>query len=105
MAFLWRIIILKAMEDQEIINRVRESLALYDRHWEEWLNSEACFLETTEIRALGTLLAFQSIEESARLLAVSRDGYLEVLDHTLTKLKNQHYRYLTWVNSKIAWSN
>ena len=93
------------MEDQQIINRVRETLALYDRHWEEWLNSDVCFLEPTEIKAIGALLAFQSIDESARLLAVSPDGYLDILDHTLDKLKDQHFRYLAWVTSRIALSN
>ena len=88
-----------------MINRLREALALYGRHWDEWLNSEICFLDSTETKAIGALLAFQRIEESARLLAISPDGYLEVLDHTLAKLKDQHFRYLAWANSKIALSN
>lgn len=95
-----RIAILKAMEDQEIINRVRESLALYDRHWDEWLNSAVCFLNPMETKAIGALLAFQSIEESARLLAVSTDRYLNILDQALDKLKDEYFRYLDWVNSK-----
>lgn len=88
------------MEDQKIINRVRESLALYDRHWDEWLNSEVCFLEPAETKAIGTLLAFQSIAESARLLAVSPDAYLNILGQTLCKLKDQHFRYVAWLAKK-----
>ena len=93
------------MEDQKIINRLRESLALYDRYWDEWLNSEVCFLDPTETKAIGYLLAFQSIEESARILAISPNAYLDILGHTLGKLKDQHFRYVAWLAKKNAMSN
>ena len=100
-----QIAILKAMENQKIITQVREVLALYDSYCDEWLNSKVCFLDPTETKAIGYLLAFQSVEESSRLLAVSPGVYLDILDHTLEKLKNQHFRYLGWVNSQFALSN
>ena len=93
------------MEDKEIISRVREALEPFGKHWDEWLNSDFCFLNSTEIKVVGYLLAYQSIERSAHLLAVSQGGYLHILDHTLEKLKDQHFRYLVWVNSKIGLSN
>jgi hypothetical protein len=93
------------MNDIEKVNQVRKALAPYDHNWDEWLNSNACFLNSTEIKVVGYVLAFQDIEESARLLNVSRDKYLLLLNHTIEKLKNQHFQYMAWVNRRVLLSN
>lgn len=93
------------MDDKEIVNRVRKALEPYDQKWDEWLNSDACFLNAVETKAIGYLLAFQSVEESARLLKISQDEYLLILDNTIEKLKDQHFQYMAWVKTKVVLSN
>ena len=97
--------ILEAMNNHEIINHVCKVLMPYDKHWDEWLNSDACFLNSTEIKAIGYVLAFQDIEESAYLLNISRDECLLVLNHTIEKLEEQQFKYIAWLGKKMVVSN
>ena len=97
--------ILEAMDNNEIINQVRKALEPYDQSWDEWLNSDACFLNSVELKAIGYLLAFQGVEESAHLLNIAQDEYLLILDHTIEKLKVQHFQYMVWVKTKAVLSN
>jgi hypothetical protein len=93
------------MEDQEIINQVRKALEPYDQSWDEWLNSDVCFLNLIEVKVLGYVLAFQKVEESARLLNTSEDEYLLILGHTIKKLENQQLQYTAWLGKKMATPN
>lgn len=93
------------MDNNEIINQVRKALVSYDKNWDEWLNSDACFLNSIEIKVIGYLLAFQDVEESACLLDLSQDEYLLKLNHTIEKLEEQHFQYMTWVKTKAVLSN
>ena len=93
------------MDDKKIIYQVRKALVPYDQKWDEWLNSDACFLNAVETKAIGYLLAFQDVEESASLLGLSQDEYLLILDHTIEKLKDQHFQYMAWVKTKVVLSN
>lgn len=91
--------------DNELLNQVRKALEPYGQSWDEWLNSDLCFLNGVEIKVVGYLLAFHSVEESARLLKISQDEYLLLLEHTIEKLKDQHFRYKAWLAQKIIMSN
>jgi hypothetical protein len=91
--------------DNEIINKIQEALEQYDQSWDEWLNSDACFLNAHEVKAIGYLLAFQCVEETARLLKKSQDEYLLILEHTVEKLKNQHFQYKAWLTQKVIMNN
>ena len=91
--------------DNDTINQLRKVLELYDQSWEEWLNSDACFLNTTETKVIGYLLAFQNVEESACLLNISRDEYLLVLNNTIEKLEEQQYKYIAWLAGQMVMSN
>jgi LPS sulfotransferase NodH len=91
--------------DNELINKIQEALEQYDQSWDEWLSSNACFLTELEVKAIGYLLAFQCVEETARLLKKSQDEYLLILDHTIEKLKDQHSQYKAWLAQKIIMSN
>jgi hypothetical protein len=97
--------IVEYMDDQEIINQVRKALEPYDQSWDEWLNSDVCFLNSTEIKVVGYVLAFQDIEKSAHLLNISRDKLLQLLDHVVKKLENQHFQYVEWVSRRVLSSN
>ncbi|WP_017730739.1 hypothetical protein [Nafulsella turpanensis] len=93
------------MDNNKIIDQVRKALVSYDKNWDEWLNSDACFLNSIEIKAIGYVLAFQDVEESAYLLNISRDEYLLVLNHTIKKLEEQQFKYIAWLASKMVVSN
>jgi hypothetical protein len=93
------------MEDHEIINQVREALKPYDENWVEWLNSDDCFLNSTEIKVMGYVLAFQNVKESARSLNISQDECLLILGHTIKKLENQQLQYTAWLGKKMASPN
>jgi hypothetical protein len=97
--------IINYMEDQEIINQVREALKPYDKDWDEWLNSDAFFLNSTEIKVVGYVLAFQDVEESARSLNISQEECLLILGHTIKKLENQQLQYTAWLGKKMAIPN
>ena len=97
--------ILEAMNNNEIINEVRKVLMPYDRKWDEWLNSDACFLTSVEIKVIGYLLAFQSVEESASLLNISQEEYFLILDDTIEKLEEQQLKYVAWLGKKMVVSN
>jgi LPS sulfotransferase NodH len=91
--------------DDELINKIQEALEQYDQSWDEWLNSDTCFLNEVEIKAIGYLLAFHGVEESARLLKKSQDEFLLILEHTIEKLKDQYFQYKAWLAQKIIMSN
>ena len=93
------------MNNIEIINQVRKVLMPYDNNWDEWLNSDACFLNSVEIKVIGYLLALQSVEESANLLNISQEQYLLVLDDTVEKLEEQQLKYIAWLGKKMVVSN
>lgn len=93
------------MDNNKIIDQARKALVPYDKNWDEWLNSNACFLNSVEIKVIGYLLAFQDVEESACLLNLSQVEYLLVLNDTIKKLEEQQFKYIAWLARKMVVSN
>ena len=78
--------------------RLQRALKPYENHWNDWLQSNACFLSGMDERIIGYLFAFKGdVFCAARVLELSEIDYLFQLRKLIEKLEGSQIEYLAWL--------
>ncbi|MBI3501413.1 MAG: hypothetical protein HY063_06425 [Bacteroidetes bacterium] len=84
----------------KMFSELRQVISTYDL-WDEWIDSNDCFLRQREKDALLLFLQLRSVTAVARQLRVSIGHISSVLNHTKHRLRWNYKLYRQWIGDKM----
>lgn len=81
---------------QKSFRELKYILKKYESHWDAWINSPACFLNTTEIFIIQSYLKTSNFQKSANILGTTIVETANTILRCISKLNWNYHLYREW---------